>query len=333
TASVSMAVSVERGGGTVQIFAGTVMLDEAVASRSGSFSASGTGSWVSQLGPLQPGGRGSYRLPVIVTPPLPAAVTVAIGEPFAITTTVGTVAFGRSAGGALADFLHSVAFDLQVSPSVPFRDQVSLGRIDDQGSPIPVTAAGPGDQDGDGIPDEHDNCPLVYGPAQADRDGDGVGDDCDNCLSVPNSDQTDTDGDGIGDASDNCPALAQPLALDSDGNGLGAGRHCATADVPGAICDLRKLLVPTLCGHDPIGATLARAIRRNVEKAVTLLESGERSRGKHRVKAVQRVGGRLRAILRASAARGRKHGTTEACQATIGRLVAQRQGRLAALGE
>jgi hypothetical protein len=202
-------------------------------------------------------------------------------------------------------------------------------RVDDQGATIPVATPGPGDLDGDGISDARDNCPRLYNPAQADRDGDGVGDDC---VSVPNADQTDTDGDGIGDACDNCPTVADPLAVDSDGNGIGDACDCATPDVPGAICDLKKLLVPTLCGPDPIGATLARTIRRNVGKAVTLLESAERSRGKHRMRLVERAGGRLRAILRAAAARGRKHGTTAACQAAIGRLVGQRQGRLAALG-
>jgi len=36
------------------------------------------------------------------------------------------------------------------------------------------------DVDGDGIPDETDNCPLVANADQADSDGDGMGDACDN---------------------------------------------------------------------------------------------------------------------------------------------------------
>lgn len=56
---------------------------------------------------------------------------------------------------------------------------------------IIVTAPAPNsDADGDGIPDEEDNCISVSNPDQADLDLDGIGDVCDPC--------TDTDGDGYG---------------------------------------------------------------------------------------------------------------------------------------
>ena len=58
------------------------------------------------------------------------------------------------------------------------------------------------DTDGDGIPNNLDNAPLVYNPGQSDRDGDGIGDDVDNCPDVSNPDQTDSNGNGIGDACD-----------------------------------------------------------------------------------------------------------------------------------
>ena len=79
------------------------------------------------------------------------------------------------------------------------------------------------DADGDGIPDNFDNCPFVPNRDQADSDGDGVGDACDNCPHVYNPDQKDTNGNGIGDACDpdidgdgipneldNCPLVYNP---------------------------------------------------------------------------------------------------------------------------
>ncbi|MEW6049744.1 MAG: hypothetical protein AB1644_01595 [Candidatus Zixiibacteriota bacterium] len=56
------------------------------------------------------------------------------------------------------------------------------------------------DTDGDGIPDDQDNCPFDYNPGQEDGDLDGVGDVCDNCPYDYNPLQEDTDGDGIGDS-------------------------------------------------------------------------------------------------------------------------------------
>lgn len=71
------------------------------------------------------------------------------------------------------------------------------------------------DGDGDGVPDEVDNCPSVSNADQVNSDGapDG-GDACDddddndgipdnnpdNCRTIPNPDQTDSNGDGCGDA-------------------------------------------------------------------------------------------------------------------------------------
>mgnify|MGYP006197135715 CR=1 FL=1 len=71
------------------------------------------------------------------------------------------------------------------------------------------------DADGDGIPNEDDNCAFAANADQADLDGDGAGDACDadddsdgvedgadNCAPVANADQSDLDGDGAGDACD-----------------------------------------------------------------------------------------------------------------------------------
>lgn len=103
-----------------------------------------------------------------------------------------------------------------------------------------------GDYDGDGVPDEVDNCPrtqgtLPYSADQTDSDGDGVGDLCDNCRRTPNPDQTDLvddygnpfpdgrgdacqrdmDEDGVLNDADNCPFDYNPGQENSDGDPFG----------------------------------------------------------------------------------------------------------------
>ncbi len=89
------------------------------------------------------------------------------------------------------------------------------------------------DTDGDGIADDHDNCPAVANPAQIDSDGDGIGNLCDNCLHVVNADQADEDGDGVGDACDQCSdtepdvlQLDESYGLGVDGDGCSVSQSC-----------------------------------------------------------------------------------------------------------
>ena len=96
------------------------------------------------------------------------------------------------------------------------------------------------DTDGDGVPDDVDNCPAVPNGDQADTDGDGIGDACeaappppedadgdnvpddlDNCPTIANGSQNDRDGDGVGDVCDNCMVIFNPNQADSDGDGVG----------------------------------------------------------------------------------------------------------------
>lgn len=63
----------------------------------------------------------------------------------------------------------------------------------------------PHDYDGDGVPDESDDCPRLPNADQSDPDGDGVGTLCDNCADAANPDQLDTDGDSLGDVCDPFP--------------------------------------------------------------------------------------------------------------------------------
>jgi len=73
----------------------------------------------------------------------------------------------------------------------------------------------PPDNDGDGVPNDVDNCVDTVNPNQIDRDGDGVGDVCDA------SNNTDNDGDGVPDVRDNCVDRANPDQADLDGDGIG----------------------------------------------------------------------------------------------------------------
>jgi hypothetical protein len=119
------------------------------------------------------------------------------------------------------------------------------------------------DDDGDGVPNDQDNCPDVFNPGQADSDTDDIGDACDvcpldadndadgdgvcgdvdNCPTVANPDQADLDGDGEGDAcdddrdgdgvldlADNCPTASNPDQLDSDADDIGDACDACVGD-------------------------------------------------------------------------------------------------------
>lgn len=89
------------------------------------------------------------------------------------------------------------------------------------------------DSDGDGIPDDFDNCPNVANPTQLDSDGDGIGDVCDPCPIG------DTDGDNICNHVDNCPSAYNPDQADTDGDGIGdVCDPCPMGDTDGdGFCD------------------------------------------------------------------------------------------------
>ncbi|AUC82660.1 thrombospondin type 3 repeat-containing protein [Lacinutrix sp. Bg11-31] len=81
---------------------------------------------------------------------------------------------------------------------------------------------GTGDEDGDGVINDIDNCLNTANPDQADTDGDGVGDAC-----------QDTDNDGVLDINDNCPTTANTNQLDTDGDGV--GDVCQDTDGDGVV--------------------------------------------------------------------------------------------------
>lgn len=122
------------------------------------------------------------------------------------------------------------------------------------------------DRDGDGIPDEEDNCPTIFNPprpldgeVQPDTDEDGEGDVCDKCpadkdnrCEKPSAD--DLDGDGIPNGADNCPEVANPDQADADGDGWGdACDKCAAANPGATPCPvtLAQLRDPSATGRPP----------------------------------------------------------------------------------
>jgi large repetitive protein len=142
------------------------------------------------------------------------------------------------------------------------------------GSTVYDGAIGPGDMDGDAIPDTMDNCPRVFNPirpvdngAQADFDGDGVGDACDPCplianmTTCPTVDPNDVDGDGVPNAIDNCPNAPNTNQLDTDTDGKGdACDSCPMQSNPGTMgCPATIYQIKTMTMPATLGAVVSLA--------------------------------------------------------------------------
>jgi hypothetical protein len=87
---------------------------------------------------------------------------------------------------------------------------------------IGISAATPGDADGDGVPDESDYYPNISLGGRPDIDNDGIPNDCDAaCVLAGMTADTDDDGDGFIDSVDNCPLIANPDQADTNNSGRG----------------------------------------------------------------------------------------------------------------
>lgn len=111
-------------------------------------------------------------------------------------------ATGRATYTPVANFSGTVTFSWHASDG-------SLETAIDSVSIIVIPVND--DDDGDGILDLSDNCPIVANPDQSDLDADGLGDACD----------LDADGDGIANTADNCPQNANADQADFDGDIFG----------------------------------------------------------------------------------------------------------------
>jgi hypothetical protein len=107
------------------------------------------------------------------------------------------------------------------------------------------------DDDGDGVTDSLDNCPVVANPIQENSDGDAMGDACDNCVSVANSNSADGDGDGVGNACDNCTAAFNPTQADIDHDMRGDACDNCPVDANGSQADVDFDGVGDACDNCP----------------------------------------------------------------------------------
>lgn len=110
---------------------------------------------------------------------------------------------------------------------------IPLGKLPVEAGPATVEVVESGDADGDGVPDDLDQCPDTAAGAavdgtgcEADTDGDGVVDSLDTCPDTaagtpvdasgcPMS--TDADGDGVPDDLDQCPDTPAGTTVDETG--------------------------------------------------------------------------------------------------------------------
>lgn len=164
--------------------------------------------------------------------PLNLVPSPAIAFPESIQLTAAAGTLGECCPGALA-----------FRPGEPGEDFTGADLFMTTGSPgaflVPavtnITVRGEGsDADGDGVPNEADNCPARANPGQEDADSDGAGDLCDNCPDRANPDQADADSDGVGDACEIGDPYADAVAAFDRGAGGGAGAGSLPAIVLGA---------------------------------------------------------------------------------------------------
>lgn len=140
-----------------------------------------------------------------------------------------TLEFPDMEAGETAESLDTIS--IQQDRRVPFNLEALAWEIN--------AGSGEPDMDGDGVPDDIDNCPETPNPDQLDLDGDGAGDACDECLDDPfkiepgicgcGESDSDGDGDGTPDCIDDCPndpgkiepGICGCGVSDSDGDGDG----------------------------------------------------------------------------------------------------------------
>ncbi len=128
---------------------------------------------------------------------------------------------GQPAIGTATSSMYKTEAGFFTTDVTPGEDSDGDGVPNDEDNCPSVSNADQSDSDGDDVGNVCDNCPNAANSGQEDNDGDDVGNACDNCRSVANSGQEDTDSDGFGNVCDNCPSVSNPSQADNDGDTVG----------------------------------------------------------------------------------------------------------------
>ena len=129
-----------------------------------------------------------------------------------------------------------------------------------------------GDQDGDGICDDADNCPARANPLQEDTDGDGVGDACDNCVFRVNACQEDGNTNGIifdgtilsEDVLDSIPAYNHTVRLYEN-----------NTQYPGSIHETRQAVLDSLNQGYNLAFHVGHGFRNSMSVGSEVLVNGD----------------------------------------------------------
>jgi outer membrane protein OmpA-like peptidoglycan-associated protein len=154
------------------------------------------------------------------------------------------------------------------------------------------------DRDGDGVPDDGDDCPDTPGLAKyrgcpdGDTDGDGLNDSVDKCPEEPGPKELqgcpDTDGDGLTDAIDKCPKQAGPKEYegcpDTDNDQIpdhedkcpkepGIAQNDGCPGAPVVEVETERLSLKDAINFDTNKATIRRESHRILDEVVKVLKS------------------------------------------------------------
>jgi Trypsin/Thrombospondin type 3 repeat len=196
------------------------------------------------------GAYAQYVVPKPANAPYASMLPGDSGGPIFSANGSGTICAINSAYDTAFESEHS-ALD-----STPVQSFLKSAIIDPKtGQPFGTCVAG-ADSDGDGVPDNCDNCPSIGNPDQVDSDADGVGDHCDNCRLTSNKEQANSNFAFETRPSPNGRGPINVITQASDPNYL-------TANYPGNACDTQPLSI--LSTGDGARSSSSRPSSRSVQ--------------------------------------------------------------------